>query len=94
MELDFGGLTVELVATDGRAFLDTANYSGLRGTAQPVALSPQDSLGPVTPAERYDMIVNSESRPAEPGVYTVTVRFLHWITNDLIGTAMTTITIN
>jgi len=93
VEVDFVGLTVELVASDGRPFLDTANYSGKRGTAQPVAVGPSDTLGLVTPAERYDMILNSASRPVPAGVYTVTVRFLSWLTGDVIGVAKTTITI-
>jgi FtsP/CotA-like multicopper oxidase with cupredoxin domain len=94
VELDFGGATVELVASDGRPFLDTANYSGQRGTATPVVITPTDDLPAVTPAERYDMILNSAARPLPAGVYEVTVRFLHWITGNVVGVARTRITIN
>jgi FtsP/CotA-like multicopper oxidase with cupredoxin domain len=99
IELEFGGpppappLLVEAVSSDGRALLDTANYSGRRGTASPLALALKDSFPAITPAERYDLILNSAARPVTPGVYGVTVRFLHWISGDQVGVARTRITI-
>src|SRR5262249_54197087 len=93
VEIDFGGILVEPVSSDGRAFLDTANYSGLRGDSLPLARALVDSLPAITPAERDDLILNSPSNPAPAGVYDVAVRFLHWITGDVVGVARTTITI-
>lgn len=40
-------------------------------------------------AERYECIFE----PTTPGVYTVTVEYLHWITGALLGTARTRITV-
>jgi FtsP/CotA-like multicopper oxidase with cupredoxin domain len=93
VEVDFGGILVQSVSCDGRPLLDTANYSGLRGTALPLALQPVGSLPAITPAERYDLILNSASNPVSAGVYEVTVRFLHWITGNVAGVARTTVTI-
>ena len=93
VDIDFGGILVQPVSSDGRAFLDTANYSGLRGTALPLARALVDSLPAITPAERYDLILNTASNPAPAGVYDITVNFLHWITGNVVGVARTTITI-
>jgi FtsP/CotA-like multicopper oxidase with cupredoxin domain len=93
VSIDFGGALVQAVSSDGRAFLNTANYSGKRGNAVPLAQQPVRSLPAITPAERYDLILNQASSPLPAGVYNVTVRFLHWITNNVTGVARTTITI-
>jgi len=86
-------LTVEAVASDGRPLLDTANFTGQRRTALPLALAATDILPRITPAERYDLILNRAERPVPPGVYPVTVRFMHWISGDVVGFAQTLITI-
>lgn len=88
-----GPLTVEAVASDGRPLLDTANFSGKRGTALPLALAATDNLPLLTPAERYDLLLNTEANPVPAGVYTVTLEFVHWITGDVAGFAQTRITI-
>src|SRR5262245_20918585 len=93
VEVDFGGIHVQPVSSDGRAFLDAASFSGKRGGASPLALQLVDSLPAITPAERYDLILNSASNPVPAGVYDVTVRFRHWITGNVTGVARTTITI-
>jgi FtsP/CotA-like multicopper oxidase with cupredoxin domain len=97
VSLDFGTpgarFTVEAVASDGRPLLDTANFSGKRGTALPLALAATDNLPRITPAERYDLLLNRAERPLPANVYTVTLRFLHWFTGDVVGFAQTPITI-
>jgi hypothetical protein len=62
-------------------------------TANPLAQQLVDSLPAITPAERYDLILNPASRPLAKGVYSVTLRFLHWITGNVAGVARTTVTI-
>jgi FtsP/CotA-like multicopper oxidase with cupredoxin domain len=99
IELSFGGpsplppLFVQSVSSDGRPHLDGASYSGRRGNASPLALALTDNLPAITPAERYDLILNSAEHPTDPGTYEVAVRFLHWITGNVAGVARTTITI-
>jgi FtsP/CotA-like multicopper oxidase with cupredoxin domain len=93
VEVDFPGLSVQVVSSDGRALLDSTGYSGARGTAQPLAQGLTDTLPAITPAERYDLILNSAANPAPAGVYDVAVRFLHWLTGDQVGVARTRITI-
>jgi FtsP/CotA-like multicopper oxidase with cupredoxin domain len=86
-------LEVEPVASDARPYLDSTDYSGLRGNATPLAQFRTASLPGITPAERYDVILNTPDRPVAPGDYTVTISFLHWIFGDERGVARTTIKI-
>jgi hypothetical protein len=86
-------LEVQPIASDARPFLDATDYSGLRGSANPLGQTFTSDLPLITPAERYDLILNTPERPVEPGVYPVVVTFLHWIFGDVKGVARTTITI-
>jgi FtsP/CotA-like multicopper oxidase with cupredoxin domain len=86
----------QVVASDGRPYLDATGYSGDPGSAKPRAQHSLDSLF-VTPAERYDLILNTAPDelggpgPLAPGRYEVVVSFLHWISADVVGIARTTI---
>ena len=93
VSLDFGGLLVRSVSSDGRPLLDTANYSGQRLNSVPKAQAAVGSLPAITPAERYDLILNTAASPAPAGIYNVTLRFMHWITGDVVGVARTRVTI-
>lgn len=80
--LEIGGLDAEIIASDGRPF--AAPYS----RPFTIKAGKRFNFG-ITAAERYEMLL----KPDSPGVYPVTVRFRHWIRNDLIGVAKTTITV-
>jgi FtsP/CotA-like multicopper oxidase with cupredoxin domain len=93
VQIDFGGMTVQPIASDARPYLDQTDYSGRRGNGVPTAQAVTDSLPTLSPAERCDLILNSASNPIPPGVYVVTVTTFHWITGNVAGVAKTTVTI-
>jgi FtsP/CotA-like multicopper oxidase with cupredoxin domain len=72
---------------------DDESYRGKRGRATCEPQRTGQTLARMTPAERYDLILNEEQTPAAPGVYPITVNYLHWITRETVGVARTTITI-
>lgn len=72
--INFGGLTGQVIASDGRALPNAVAASSWKSTA----------------AERYDIMLY----PTTPGVYQVTVEYLHWVTGAVIGTARTRINVN
>jgi FtsP/CotA-like multicopper oxidase with cupredoxin domain len=93
VQIDFGGMQVQPIASDARPFLDRTTYSGRRENGVPTPQFLTDTLPALTPAERYDLILNSASNPIPAGQYVVTVSFLHWIFGNVVGVAKTTVTI-
>lgn len=69
----------ELIAHDGRPFRDTSSPTG---PAQPISATGPLRTGIINfgAAERYDMLL----RPPAPGIYTLTVDLLDWITGKVL----------
>lgn len=83
VEVSFGGLTADVIASDGRPFR--------KANGDPVAFR-RTGLR-LSPAERYEFILNTKDRPAPPGTYTATVTFFDWIDNPKLATRTMPITI-
>jgi FtsP/CotA-like multicopper oxidase with cupredoxin domain len=80
--------------SDGRPFRATWDYRGENETGTPVfqALEPGEAFD-MSPAERYDVLVNTKDAPLSPGVYPISVLYTHWITGRPLGVALSQITI-
>jgi FtsP/CotA-like multicopper oxidase with cupredoxin domain len=92
---------VEFAASDGRPYRETTRYSGVVETGAVVRLRRPATQFLMSPAERHDVLVNTQDTPLLPGKYPVQLRFLHWLgTADLpfpdrpVGVVKTTITVN
>src|SRR6185503_2832754 len=87
---DFGSLEALTIESDGRPFRTAMDFSGLfpQGelTAIPWSATPQRT----GPAERYAFLL----KPTVPGVYPVEFRWHHWITDQVVGYARTTVTVD
>ena len=91
VEVDFGELNsqIQLIEADGRPLHDGIDFTG-RGVGVRVVSLPWDRTDMrFAPAERLGVLF----KPTRPGVFPVTMRIRHWITNAVVGTIRTTITV-
>jgi Multicopper oxidase len=92
VEVDFGQLAsqVRIVELDGRAPRDGIDFTGRGESTRPVAI-PWSSIGAgrFAPAERIGALV----QPTIRGVFPVTITYRHWVSNRIVGTVRTTITV-
>lgn len=78
----------ELIAHDGRPFWTTPSPTG---PAVPPSLAGQPLLTNIIKsgaAEKFDFLL----RPPAPGKYTISISFLHWVTQEVLATR--TVTVN
>jgi FtsP/CotA-like multicopper oxidase with cupredoxin domain len=89
----------EMWSSDGRPFRETTRYSGVVEEGALVRLRRPENVITMSPAERYDFVLNTPDTPLLPGTYPVLIRFLHWLGSDVpfpnrpVGQVRTTITI-
>jgi hypothetical protein len=92
VDIDLGDLApfTRLIEADGRALRTGLNTDGLGAGEAPVAL-PWNDFSPhrIAPAERIALLV----RPDRRGVFPVKFTYRHWITNEVLGVASTTVTV-
>lgn len=78
-----------IVESDGRGLRDQLDLSGLGLRGRYVSAPWSAVGGRLAPAERYGLLLKPRSR----GTYPVEVRFRHWITQEVVGVARTTVTV-
>jgi FtsP/CotA-like multicopper oxidase with cupredoxin domain len=85
--IQFGAPTAPLAAevwgSDGRPFRATTDYNGST-SGRPVMGGPV-AVFQMSPAERYDFVLNSERNPLTPGTYPITITQRHWLSGGGIG---------
>jgi FtsP/CotA-like multicopper oxidase with cupredoxin domain len=92
--ITFGGVTAQLWGSDGRPFRETWAYKGENETGKTTRklLAPGQPFD-MSPAERWDFLLNTDDMPIEPGVYPISVVYRHWATLQSLGRVVTTLTI-
>jgi FtsP/CotA-like multicopper oxidase with cupredoxin domain len=97
---DNAPLTAEIWGSDGRGVLSETDYTGLNHTPQHVFGTANRFL--MSPAERYDFVLNTERNPIprRDTPYPVRIIYRHWLSGANcnlgvreVGIAQTTITI-
>jgi len=91
VEVDFGELNSQmmLIETDGRPLHDGIDFTGRGLGVRPVAVPWDRTDMRFAPAERLGVLF----KPTKQGVFPVTMHVRHWVTNAIVGTIRTTITV-
>jgi FtsP/CotA-like multicopper oxidase with cupredoxin domain len=88
---DAAPVTAEQCSSDGRPYRTTTDYRGSTAGATTAGLVNQIVM---SPAERYDLLINTQSHPLAPGVYPITILQRHWLDSArVVGLSKTQVTI-
>jgi FtsP/CotA-like multicopper oxidase with cupredoxin domain len=92
VELDFGQLNSEIriIEFDGRAPREGIDFTGRGEGVRPVSRPWSSHPRRMAPAERYGLLFQPRLR----GTFPVTATYRHWVTNQVVGTVRTTITVS
>jgi FtsP/CotA-like multicopper oxidase with cupredoxin domain len=87
MEIQFGDpaappVIAEDCSSDGRPYRTTTDFKGSTAGATAERLVTRFLM---SPAERYDLLLNTQTHPLAPGIYPVTIVQRHWLSGGGIG---------
>jgi FtsP/CotA-like multicopper oxidase with cupredoxin domain len=91
-ELPGPPLSAQIWGSDGRPFRRTFSYKGDNETGTPVSVDNIVRFD-MSPAERWDFLLNTPTTALDPGVYPIRLFYNHWITDDRVGEVRTQLTI-